>query len=704
MSDSKVDFFRRFISVFEGEIPFMSERQDIDSMSREAASERMAYLYKTIAYHSNRYYNDDDPEIEDFEYDALMNELKALERQFPELVSSDTPTRRVGGKASTSLFSPVTHTVRMESLQDAFSFTELDDFAQRVTAVAKENSLNESDKGERETLFVVEPKIDGLSVSLEYVNGEFRRGSTRGDGDVGEDITENLRTVKSIPMKLSEPVSFIEVRGEVYMPRDVFLKLVEKQELNDEKPFKNPRNAAAGSLRQKDPRITAERNLDIFVFNIQQIDGDFDASSHKASLDYLKRLGFKTVPFYTPCKVFEDAKNEIKRIGEIRYTLPFDIDGAVIKVNNFGARDELGSTSKFPKWAIAYKYPPEEKQTKIVDIEVNVGRTGVLTPIADFEPVLVAGSVISRATLHNQDFITEKGICVGDTVTIRKAGDIIPEVVSVVKHSLGATPYFIPTVCPSCGAEVYREQGEAAIRCTNPECPAQLTRILIHFCSKPAMDIDGMGDSVVELLIDEGLIKNPADIYGLRAIDIARLSRMGEKSAENLINAIEESKKNDLSKLISAFGIRHIGEKAAKLLSEHFGSMDAIMNASVIDVLEIEGFGQVMAESVVEFFTKPETIDLIDRLHGYGLNMQSTKEKVDDRFAGKTFVLTGTLPTYTRTEAGALIEKYGGKVSGSVSKKTSFVLAGEEAGSKLTKAQSLGVPIIDEAKFNEMIK
>ncbi len=673
-------------------------------MDENKAAERMAYLYKTILYHSNRYYNDDDPEIEDFEYDALMNELKALEKRFPKLASSDSPTKKVGGKAATSLFSPVTHTVRMESLQDAFSFGELDDFAERVTEIAKENSKNESDEEERNTLFVVEPKIDGLSVSLEYINGEFHRGSTRGDGDVGEDITENLRTIKSIPMKLSESVSFIEVRGEVYMPREVFLKLVEKQELNGEKPFKNPRNAAAGSLRQKDPRITAERNLDIFIFNVQQIDGDFDASSHKASLDYLKRLGFNTVPFYTPCKNFEDAKNEIKRIGEIRYTLPFDIDGAVIKVNNFNARDELGSTSKFPKWAVAYKYPPEEKQTKIVDIEVNVGRTGVLTPIANFEPVLVAGSVISRATLHNQDFITEKGICVGDTVTIRKAGDIIPEVVAVVQHSIGASPYFIPTVCPSCGAEVYREQGESAIRCTNPECPAQLTRVLIHFCSKSAMDIDGMGDSVVELLIDEGLISNPADIYALRAIDIAGLARMGTKSADNLINAIDESKKNDLSKLISAFGIRHIGEKAAKLLAEHFGTIDNLMSASVIDVLEIEGFGQIMAESVVEFFTKPETIDLIDRLREYGVNMRSTKEKADDRFAGKTFVLTGTLPTYTRAEAGALVEKYGGKVSGSVSKKTAYVLAGEDAGSKLTKAQTLGIEIIDEDKFNEMIK
>ncbi|MBR6479978.1 MAG: NAD-dependent DNA ligase LigA [Clostridia bacterium] len=644
-----------------------------------------------LNYHSNRYYNDDDPEIEDFEYDALSNELKRLEALYPEFVTPDSPTQKVGGRAA-SLFTPVTHTVRMESLQDAFSFEELDAFGERTAVAAQRGG------------YVVEPKIDGLSVSLEYRNGIFERGSTRGDGDVGEDITENLKTIKSIPKKLSEPVPFIEVRGEVYMPRDVFLKLVEKQELNEEKVFKNPRNAAAGSLRQKDPKVTAERDLDIFVFNVQQMDGDFDATEHKQSLDYLKKLGFNTVPFYTPCRTIEEVKNEITRIGENRYSLPFDIDGAVVKVNDFTLRDELGSTSKFPKWAIAYKYPPEEKQTKIIDIEVQVGRTGVLTPVASFEPVLVAGSVIARATLHNQDFITEKGIQIGDTVIIRKAGDIIPEVVSVVEHAENTEPYFLPSRCPSCGAEVYRENGEAAIRCTNPECPAQLVRVLIHFCSKPAMDIEGLGDSVVELLINENLISNPADIYGLKATDIAGLDRMGEKSAQNLIDAIEKSKQNDLSKLISAFGIRHVGEKAAKLLSEHFGNMDALMNASVIDVLAIEGFGQIMAESVVEFFSKPETKDLVNRLKDYGLNMNSNKEKIDDRFAGKTFVLTGTLPTYSRTEASAIIEQYGGKTASSVSKKTDYVLAGEEAGSKLTKAQELGVTIIDEAEFLEMIK
>ncbi len=657
------------------------------------ASKRAEYLRKTLQYHSDRYYNNDDPEIEDYEYDALSNELKAIEAKYPELITADSPTQKVGGSAATK-FSPVPHTVRMESLQDAFSFEELDDFGERTSAALKTSGA----------AYVVEPKIDGLSVSLEYVNGEFKRGSTRGDGDVGEDITENLRTIKSIPQTLTEKVPFIEVRGEVYMPREVFLKLVEKQELNDEKPFKNPRNAAAGSLRQKDAKITAERCLDIFVFNVQQIDGDYDATEHKDSLDYLKELGFKTVPFYTPCEDIKAAEAEISRIGEVRYTLPFDIDGAVIKVNDFNLREELGSTSKFPKWAIAYKYPPEEKETTINNIAIQVGRTGVLTPVAEFDPVLVAGSVIARATLHNQDFITEKGIHIGDKIRIRKAGDIIPEVVSVVEHTGVAEPYYIPNICPSCGAEVYREEGEAAVRCTNPECPAQLLRNLIHFCSKPAMDIDGLGQSVVMMLVNEGLVHNIADIYDLRSIDIAGLDRMGMKSAENLISAIETSKSNDLSKLISAFGIRHVGEKAAKLLSEHFGTLDAMMSASVIDVLEIEGFGRIMAESVVEFFTKSETIDLVNRLRKKGVNMASTKEKLDDRFAGMTFVLTGTLPTLTRSEATAIIEQYGGKASGSVSKKTTYVLAGEEAGSKLTKANELGIKVIDEDEFREMTK
>lgn len=656
----------------------------------EEKAKRVRYLVDTLNYHSDRYYNADDPEIDDYEYDALSNELKAIEAEYPELILPDSPTQKVGGKANIK-FSPVVHTVRMESLQDAFSFEELEAFAQRVEAV-------------RHTSYVVEPKIDGLSVSLEYENGVFVRGSTRGDGDTGEDITENLRTIKNIPDRLNTDIPFIEVRGEVYMPRDVFLDLVKEQELNGEKVFRNPRNAAAGSLRQKDAGVTAKRHLDIFVFNVQKVDEAYKKVGHKESLDFLKELGFNTVPFYTPCRDINAALDEIKRIGDIRYTLPFDIDGAVIKVDDFALREELGSTSKFPKWAIAYKYPPEEKQTKIIDIEVNVGRTGVLTPVAVFEPVLVAGSLIGRATLHNQDFISEKDVRIGDTVTIRKAGDIIPEVVSVSEHVPGTEPYWLPARCPSCGAEVYREEGEAAIRCTNPECPAQLVRVLIHFCSKAAMDIEGLGTSVVELLVNENLISNPADIYGLKSTDIAALERMGEKSALNLIEAIQKSKENDLSKLIFAFGIRHVGEKAAKLLSEHFGTIDSIMSATVIDVLSIEGFGRIMAESVIEFFSKPETKDLVERLKNYGVNMASKKEKIDSRFEGMTFVLTGTLPTYTRAEASEIIEKFGGKVSGSVSKKTTYVLAGEEAGSKLTKAQSLGIKIIDEEEFNRLVE
>lgn len=663
-----------------------------DNLTAATEMGRMDYLYDTLAYHSNRYYNDDDPEIEDFEYDALMNELKDLERKYPEHVRDDSLTKNVGGSPKSNLFSEVVHSVRMESLQDAFSYGELEDFANRVNAVQPGSGL------------VVEPKIDGLSVSLEYVNGVFTRGSTRGNGDVGEDITENLKTIKSIPMKLAEPVPFIEVRGEVYMPRAVFLELVRKQELNDEKPFKNPRNAAAGSLRQKDAKITAARNLDIFIFNIQQIDGNYDATHHKASLDYLKSLGFNTVPFYTECRDIGEAEAEITRIGDVRYTLPFDIDGAVIKVNDFSLREEMGSTSKFPKWAIAYKYPPEEKETKIVDIEINVGRTGVLTPTAVFEPVLVAGSTIGRATLHNQDFITSLGICIGDTVRIRKAGDIIPEVVAVVSHDGNSAPYLMPTVCPSCGAAVYREEGEAAIRCTNPECPAQLLRTLIHFCSKAAMDIDGMGTAVLELLVNEDLVVSPADLYDLQDSDLVGLDRMGELSAKNLTSAIAASKDNDLYRLIFAFGIRHVGEKAAKLLASHFGSIDALSHADISDILEIEGFGSVMAQSVVEFFSKPETEVYLSRLSAHGVNMENKFQKIDDRFSGKTFVLTGTLPTYGRAEASAIIEKFGGKVSGSVSKKTSYVLAGEEAGSKLTKAQDLGIEIIDEAKFLAMIE
>ena len=656
----------------------------------ENAKIRAEELRDILNYHSHKYYVEDSPEIEDFEYDRLMRELSDIEDKYPELVTADSPTRRVGGNAD-GQFEPVEHTVQMASLQDAFSIDELLAFDKRVREVVSD------------AVYVVEPKIDGLSVSVEYENGVFFRGSTRGDGVVGENVSANLCTVGSIPLKIKENLPSIEVRGEVYMPRDVFIKLVEQQENNEEKPFKNPRNAAAGSLRQKNPKITATRKLDIFVFNIQRVEGK-ELTSHKQSLDYLKELGFKTVPFYTLCKNIDEAIAEINHIGSIRGTLPFDIDGAVIKVDNFAHREMLGSTSKFPKWAVAFKYPPEEKQTKVVDIEINVGRTGVLTPTAVFEPVLVAGSTVSRATLHNQDFISEKDIRIGDTVIIRKAGDIIPEVLSVVEHGENSVPYVMPTVCPSCGANVVREEGEAAVRCQNTDCPAQLLRNLIHFCSRDAMDIEGLGESNLELFVNEGLIKTPADIYSIKEEQIIPLERMAEQSARNIVDAVNKSKENDLAKLLFALGIRHVGQKAAKLLSERFGTMTGIMEASFDDIMTIDGFGRIMAESVVEYFAMPQTKELVDRLMAAGLNMKSLKEVKDMRFAGKTFVLTGTLPTYSRKEAADIIESFGGKTASSVSKKTDYVLAGEEAGSKLVKAQSLGITIISEDDLNEMVK
>ncbi len=656
----------------------------------ENSLKRAQELRDILNYHSHKYYVEDSPEIEDFEYDRLMRELSDIEDKYPDLVTPDSPTRRVGGNAD-GQFEPVEHTVQMASLQDAFSIDELRAFDKRVREVVSD------------AVYVVEPKIDGLSVSVEYENGVFFRGSTRGDGVIGENVSANLCTVGSIPLKIKENLPAIEVRGEVYMPRDVFVKLVEQQENNDEKPFKNPRNAAAGSLRQKNPKITATRKLDIFVFNIQRIEGK-ELTSHKQSLDYLKELGFKTVPFYTLCKNIDEAIAEINRIGEIRGTLPFDIDGAVIKVDDFAQREALGSTSKFPKWAVAFKYPPEEKQTKVVDIEIAVGRTGVLTPTAVFEPVLVAGSTVSRATLHNQDFIAEKDIRIGDTVIIRKAGDIIPEVLNVVEHGENSVPYTMPTVCPSCGATVIREEGEAAVRCLNTDCPAQLLRNLIHFCSRDAMDIEGLGESNLELFVNEGLIRTPADIYTVTEEQIIPLERMAEQSAKNIVEAINKSKENDLAKLLFALGIRHIGQKAAKLLSERFGTMSEVMNASFDDIMTIDGFGKIMAESVVGYFAMPQTRELIDRLMAAGLNMKSLKEVKDMRFAGKTFVLTGTLPTYSRKEAAEIIESFGGKTASSVSKKTDYVLAGEEAGSKLKKATDLGITILSEDDLNDMIK
>lgn len=659
-------------------------------MNYEDTVKRAEKLRKDLNYYSYRYYVDNENDIDDYEYDMMMRELKAIEEEYPELITPDSPTRRVGGEA-TNMFESVAHTVKMESLQDAFSFDEIRDFDRRV----KDAVTNAT--------YVVEPKIDGLSVSLEYRDGVFVRGSTRGDGSVGEDITANLRTVRAIPLRLKTDLPFIEVRGEVYMPHSVFHKLVEEQELNEEKPFKNPRNAAAGSLRQKNPKITAKRKLDIFVFNVQQIDGH-SLSNHKQSLDYLKELGFKTIPFYTEFKNIDGAIDELKRIADIRYTLPFDIDGAVIKVNDFEKRRILGSTAKFPKWAIAFKYPPEEKETKLLSIEVNVGRTGVLTPTAVFSPVLIAGSTVSRATLHNEDFIKEKGICIGDTIIIRKAGDVIPEVVSVKEHIPDAVPYRMPEICPSCGAKAVREDGEAAIRCNNPDCPAQLLRMLIHFCSRDAMDIEGLGDALLNKLVEQNMIKTAADIYSLDFGKIAEMDKMGKKSAENLKKAIEKSKEHDLSKLVFALGIRHVGAKAAKLLSDNFRDIDSIMNSSAEDISKIDGFGLVMAQSVVDFMAMPQSQKLIADLKAAGVNMKAEDTHIDNRFSGKTFVLTGTLTKYTRSEASRIIENYGGKASSSVSKKTDYVLAGEAAGSKLAKATELGVKIINEDEFAEMIQ
>ncbi len=650
---------------------------------------RAEELRDIINYHNKKYYENDEPEIEDFEYDRLLHELIAIEEKHPETVTADSPTHRVGGKAD-GQFTPVEHIVPMESLQDGFGEDDVLAFDQRVRAVIPNPT------------YIVEPKIDGLSVSLEYENGLLLRGSTRGDGRVGEDVTANIRTIRNIPLRIDTNLPLLEVRGEVYMPREVFIRLTEEQELNGEKTFKNPRNAAAGSLRQKNPKITSKRKLDIFTFNIQRIEGK-ELTSHKESLDFIKALGFNTVPFYTSCKNITEALAEIQRIGEIRGTLPFDIDGAVIKVDDFSQREQLGSTSKFPKWALAYKYPPEEKETTLLDVEINVGRTGVLTPTGIFEPTLLAGTTVSRATLHNQDFIDEKGICIGDRVIIRKAGDIIPEVLSVVSHGENAVPYRIPDICPSCGGRVTREEGEAALRCCNPDCPNQLLRNLIHFCSRDAMDIEGMGTAVLETFVNEGMIKTAADIYTLDKDKIASIERMGEKSADNLIAAAEKSKQNDLARLIYALGIRHIGQKAGALLSDRFGTMDALINATAEEIAEIEGFGLIMAKSVEEFFSHEESRKLIEDLKALGVNMESQKKIVDMRFEGKTFVLTGTLSKYTRSEATKIIESFGGKASGSVSKKTSYVLAGEDAGSKLKKANDLGVTVISEEEFAEMI-
>lgn len=660
-------------------------------MDFNIAEKRVKELTEILNTCIEKYYMGNESDVSDYDYDMMMRELSSLEEEFPELLKSDSPTHRVGGR-SDNTFKEVVHTVRMESLQDAFSEDELRAFDTRVKKVFPTAK------------YVVEPKIDGLSCSLEYRDGVLVRASTRGDGNVGEDVTANVKTIRSVPLKLKTDIPFIEVRGEVYMSHASFQELVAQQELNEEKTFKNPRNAASGSLRQKNPKITASRKLDIFVFNIQQKEGGKELSNHYESLKYLEELGFKTIPGYALCDSMDEAIEKIKSIGDNRGALSFDIDGAVIKTDDFSMREELGSTAKFPKWAVAFKYPPEEKSTKLLDIEIQVGRTGVLTPTAIFEPIILAGTTVSRATLNNADFIAEKGIAIGDTIIVRKAGDIIPEVLSVAEHKGENDVYEYPEKCPACESAVVREDGESAIRCVNPDCPAQLLRKLIHFCSRDAMDIEGLGSAVLEQLVNENLISKASDIYRLNPMDLITLERMGEKSTFNLLDAIEKSKENDLYKLIFALGIHHIGLKAAKLLANHFGTMDNLLNATKEDVTSIDGIGDVMADTLIKTLSLSETRTLIDDFKAMNLNMKNLTESVDKRFEGMTFVLTGTLSKYGRREAQEIIEKFGGKASGSVSKKTSVVLAGEDAGSKLRKATELGIKIINEAEFEEMIK
>ncbi len=646
-------------------------------------------LRATLAYHSKKYYEDDAPEISDFEYDRLFYQLVALEEAHPEYYDPTSPTVRVGGRASAQ-FEKVVHTVRMGSLRDVFSFEELDDFLQKTAQVIPNPTYS------------IECKIDGLSVSLIYENGRLVQGSTRGNGIEGENITQNLCTVASIPKVIDER-GHLEVRGEVYLSRQAFEALNEKRAAAGEALFANPRNAAAGSLRQLDPKITAERKLDIFLFNIQASDRVYD--THTQGLDHLESMGFPTVPFRAVLSTAEEIHAHIEKIGAARQGLPYDIDGVVIKLDRIADRVLAGENTATPKWAVAYKFPPEQKETKLLRIEVQVGRTGVLTPLAILEPVKLAGSTVSRATLHNADLIAQKDIREGDTVLVQKAGDIIPEIVASVKRDRNSqVPYVMPQFCPSCHEAVFREEGEAAIRCTNPDCPAQLQRNLEHFVCRGAMNIDGLGAAQIAVLIAQGLVHDASDLYRLEKEQLLQLDRMGEKSASNLLSAIESSKSAGLARLVYALGIRQVGEKAAELLASEFSDIDALATASEEVLTAMPDIGAITAHNICNFFSHPQTRTLIDRLAQCGVQMQSKRaEQASDRFAGKTFVLTGTLPTMTRDQASALISQNGGKTSSSVSKKTDYVLAGAEAGSKLDKALSLGVPVIDEQTFLAMI-
>lgn len=653
--------------------------------------QEIAQLREELVQANYEYYVLDNPTMSDYDYDHKLRRLEELESAHPELITPDSPTQRVGGKAAEG-FVEVVHQVPLESLQDVFSFEELSEFDQRVR------------EGVERVSYDVEPKVDGLSVALEYENGIFVRGATRGDGRVGEDVTQNLRTINSIPLRLPEALPHLIVRGEVFMPKSVFHKLNEEREINGQPLFANPRNAAAGSLRQLDPKIAAARKLDILVFNIQTIEGK-TFSTHTETLDYLKSQHFKVIP-YSICDTIEDCTQQIRAIGDGREEYEFDIDGAVVKLNSLPDREILGSTAKFPRWASAYKYPPEQKPSKVLDIVVQVGRTGVLTPKAVVEPVRLAGTTVSNATLHNQDFITEKDVRIGDTVLVQKAGEIIPEIVSVLKEKRpqGTVPYHLPDRCPVCGAPVVRDEDGAALRCTGAECPAQLLRNIVHFASRDAMDIEGLGPANVENLVNAGLIKAPGDLYSLQAEDVAKLERMGKKSVENLISAIEKSKENDLSKLIFAFGIRQVGQRAAQVLSRQFGDLDSLMAASEEALTAVPDVGAITAQNLLTWFASPQSQHLIETLRQAGVNLKSRAEPVGEKLAGLTFVLTGELTGFTRKEAGEKIQALGGKVSGSVSKKTSYVVAGEAAGSKLRKAQELEIPILDETAFVAMLE
>lgn len=665
-------------------------------MELEEAKKQVKELREKLEYYANKYYDEDAPEISDYEYDMMMNRLKALEKQFPELITPDSLTQKVGGHVKEG-FKQVTHEVPLQSLQDVFSFEELEEFDTRVRKQAEEEN--------EELNYVVETKIDGLSVALEYIDGVFVRGATRGNGLVGEDITDNLRTIKSIPKVLNEKIN-ITVRGEVFIGTKEFEKMNEEQEILGKQLFANARNAAAGSLRQLNAKITEQRPLDIYIFNVQKLENN-PFNSHYEQLDYLVKLGFNVNPVRIYCKNFDEAKKAITKIGEDRENLTFGIDGAVIKVDSLSFREKLGTTYKTPRWAIAYKYPPEAKETLLKDVVWQVGRTGVITPMAILEPVKVAGSTISKTTLHNEDFIKEKGLKIGDRVIIQKQGDVIPEVISVVKEKRTGKEQevIVPTTCPVCGAKATREEGESAIYCNGIECPAQLLRGIEHFVSKECMDIDGLGIKIVEQLIEKGLIKNIADIYNLTLEEIASLKKNGKKFAQNLINSIEESKKQDLYNVINSLGIRQVGIKAAKVLAKRYKTMDNLMNASLEGLCMVDDVGEITASNIYDFFRQEQTIDMINKLKSAGVNMELQQEEgQDNRFEGKVFVLTGSLEKYSRAEASDLIEKFGGKTSSSVSKKTSYVLAGEEAGSKLTKAQELGVTIITEAEFENMVK